>query len=380
MNNPSTLGLYLHVPFCRSKCLYCDFCSFPHPTEEQLAVYTEALCRDLERRAEQAKSYAVDTVYIGGGTPTVLPIERLKAVLSCVFKHYNVTENAEITVECNPATGSRAYFEALREVGVNRLSIGVQSAHEKELKALGRLHSFADFEATFRDARAAGFENISADVMSGIPYQTVESYLETLSCLIDLTPEHISAYSLIVEEQTPFGRMADRLPLPDEDTAREMFLQGIGFLEKAGYRQYEISNFAKPDFASRHNTKYWNCDPFLGFGPAAYSDFGGCRYGNSRDLQAYLRGEDILEECEKPSVHERKNEYLMLRMRMAEGVPVADFRNRFGEDLEKSFGCKLLPYIQQGLVRRTDAAYAFTKEGMCVSNEILSDVLDFDGD
>lgn len=373
-----TLGLYLHVPFCRSKCLYCDFCSFPHPTEAQLFAYADALCRDLEQKAEKAAAYAVDTVYLGGGTPTVLPIDALQKILSCVLGHYNVTKDAEITAECNPATANRAYLEAMREAGVNRLSIGLQSTHAAELKVLGRLHSFSDFEATLRDARAAGFENISADVMSGIPHQTVESYLETLSRLVALAPEHISAYSLIVEEGTPFGRMAERLPLPDEEAAREMILRGIEFLAARGYDQYEISNFAKRGRESRHNIKYWNCDPFLGFGPAAYSDFEGYRFGNSRDLQGFLRGEEILEECEKIAPSERKNEYVMLRMRMAHGVPIADFKIRFGEDFEATFGQKLKPFVERGLVARTNAGYAFRKEGMCVSNEILSEILDFD--
>jgi len=379
MKTPQTLGLYLHIPFCRSKCLYCDFCSFPHPSEAQLVSYTDALCRDLEHHAQKAVGYTVDTVYVGGGTPTVLPIGCLEQLFSTLFACYRVAKTAEITVECNPVTESRTYFEAMRKNGVNRLSIGLQSSHQAELKALGRLHSFADFETTVRDARAAGFENISADVMFGIPHQTMESYGETLNRLCALHPEHISAYSLIVEDQTPFGKMANSLPLPDEDTAREMYLQGIEILAQAGYRQYEISNFAKHGFASRHNIKYWNCDPFLGFGPAAYSDFEGYRFGNSRDLQAYLRGEEILEEREQISLEERKNEYVMLRMRMTDGVPARDFYNRFGEDFEAVFGKRLVPYVKQGLVMRTDERYAFTKEGMCVSNGILSDILDFNG-
>ncbi len=377
MSNRSTLGLYLHIPFCRSKCLYCDFCSFPHPSKERLEAYTDALCRDLSDQAKAAWEYTVDTVYIGGGTPTVLSEEQLLRILSTLHKNYQISPHAEITVECNPTTGSRSYFEALLHGGVNRLSIGLQSAHQKELRALGRLHSFADFEATVRDARAAGFQNISTDVMSGIPHQTTESYLETLKRLCDLSPEHISAYSLIVEENTPFGRMSDRLVLPDEDSAREMYLQGIEFLEKMGYRQYEISNFAKEGFESRHNIKYWNCDPFLGFGPAAYSDFEGYRFGNSRNLEGYLRGEEILEEREQISPRERKNEYVMLRMRMRDGVLFDEYRKRFQDDFETDYGKALSAYITQGLVVRSKKGYAFSPKGMCVSNEILSEILDF---
>ena len=220
--------------------------------------------------------------------------------------------------------------------------------------------------------------SLCVDVMSGIPHQTVESYLETLERLCACEPEHISAYSLIVEPQTPFGRMSDRLPLPDEDAARELFLRGIDFLESQGYHQYEISNFAKTGYASRHNLKYWNAEPFLGFGPAAYSDFEGSRFGNSRDLSGYLQGKAIREMCETPSPKERMNEYVMLRMRTAEGVLADAFFCRFGVAFEGLFGASLAPYIAGGLVKRSARGWSFTPEGMCVSNAILSEILEFD--
>lgn len=371
------LGLYLHVPFCRSKCLYCDFCSFPNRGEEQYRSYTDALCRDLAARAEECSRHEVDTVYLGGGTPTVLPIECLSKILNTVFANYAIKRDAEITVECNPVTGNPVLFEVLRKAGVNRLSLGVQSVHADELRALGRLHRFSDVENTLRDARAAGFENISVDVMFGIPRQSTESYLETLERLVALEPTHLSAYGLTVEAETPFGRMGERLVLPDEEDVRRMYFLGAEFLERAGYRQYEISNFAKEGYASRHNLKYWSCEEYLGFGPAAYSDFGGKRFGNSRDLGAYLAGRSILSEYETPSGEERKNEYVMLRMRTAQGMRADDYARRFGTSFEEEFGRKLERYIGGGFVRRGEDSWAFTREGMYVSNAILSEILDF---
>jgi oxygen-independent coproporphyrinogen-3 oxidase len=239
------------------------------------------------------------------------------------------------------------------------------------------LHSFADFRTILEDARAVGFENLSADVMFGIPKQTVGSYLQTLESLCALAPTHISAYGLTVEEGTPYGRMGDRLCLPDEEETRRMYLEGIDLLSQNRYAQYEISNFCREGFPSGHNLKYWSCEEYLGFGPAAYSDFGGSRFGNSRDLDAYIKGEDITEEREEIGKEERKNEYVMLRMRLASGLSRADFEARFGEALDARFGAALQRYISLGLVRRTHDGYVFTPDGWYVSNTILSEILDF---
>lgn len=372
------LGLYIHIPFCRSKCLYCDFCSFPRPDAERVGSYVTALCRDLSSRASDAAAYTVDSIYLGGGTPTILPARLLVKILETVFSNYRVAKDAEITAECNPATGDRETFDQMRRVGFNRLSIGLQSAHDIELRALGRLHSFSDFENTFLQARDAGFDNVSADVMSGIPHQTTESYLQTLDRLCALSPEHISAYGLAVEDGTPFGRMGSRLILPDEDTARQTYLEGISHLANNGYAQYEISNFARAGYESRHNLKYWNCEQYLGFGPAAYSDFGGVRFGNSRELDTYIEGRDIRIDTQKPSPHDRMNEYVMLRMRLAAGVDASDFAARFGVSFEDTFGKRLSTYLSGGFVKKTTNGWAFTPEGMYVSNAILSEILEFD--
>ena len=371
------LGLYLHIPFCRSKCLYCDFCSFPNVEGERMEAYVTALCRDLQKYAADCRDRTVDTVFLGGGTPTTLPARLLEQLMGEIQKNYQISTDAEITAECNPVTGERELFSRMRAAGINRLSIGLQSAHDRELKALGRLHNFDTFAVCFADAREAGFENISVDAMSGIPHQTSESRLETLQKICDLAPEHISSYDLIIEEGTPFARKADTLPLPDEDAARTMYLDGIRFLSENGYKQYEISNFAREGYESRHNLKYWNCDEYLGFGVAAHSDFGGVRFGNSRDIDAYLAGSDITEEKSIPDKSERINEYVMLRFRLCEGVSVSAFEERFGIDFEETFGKKLAPFLPSGLVRRENGQYCLSKEGMLVSNAILSQILDF---
>ena len=372
-----TLGLYVHIPFCRSKCLYCDFCSFPRQDEEKMAEYVSALFRDLKEHAPACRNYTVDTVFLGGGTPTTLPAYLLKDLMGEIYKYYNVSPNAEITAECNPITGQRELFARMRAAGINRLSIGLQSAHEKELKALGRLHSFDTFVTCFADARAAGFDNISVDVMSGIPYQTPKSRQETLQKVLALAPEHISSYDLIIEAGTPFARKRTTLSLPDEEAARQMYLEGIALLAENGYTQYEISNFAKPGFESRHNLKYWNCDEYLGFGVAAYSDFGGVRFGNSRDIKAYIAGLDITEEKGMPNKEERINEYVMLRFRLCKGIDVRTFKERFGVDFEETYGKKLAPFVKNGLVCKENGRYFLLPAGMLVSNTILSEILNF---
>ena len=371
------LGLYLHIPFCRSKCLYCDFCSFPRPQPSVMEAYTEVLIRDLKEKSSLCGDYIVDTVYFGGGTPTVLPPHLLERILRTVFDCYRVSSQAEITAECNPATQSEALFLQMRAAGFNRLSIGMQSAHSAELRALGRIHTFADCAQTVAEARRAGFENLSLDVMFGIPEQTEESFLQTLDMAMDLDPAHISAYGLIIEEGTPFYRMESKLNLPDEDASERMYFQLIEHLGARGWKQYEISNFAKEGYESRHNLKYWRCEEYLGFGPAAHSDFCGVRFGNSRDLTAYIEGGNILEEQNRIDIEERKNEYVMLGMRLAEGVCAKAFEERFGEPFEDRFGARLRRYVEGGFVRLSGSGAAFTPRGMYVSNAILSDILDF---
>lgn len=372
------LGLYLHIPFCRSKCHYCDFCSVPHPEPALVEAYVERLCADLRTWGARLRDYTVDTVYFGGGTPTLLPARSLCRLLDTVGEYLSLDMGAEITLECNPATGSPEGFSELRRAGFCRLSMGVQSVHKNELRALGRLHSWEDVCATYGAARHAGFDNISMDVMQGIPEQSTESYLDTLRALLSLSPEHISAYGLSVEEGTQFGHMGERLILPDEEASREMYFSGIELLESHGMHLYEISNFARAGYESRHNLKYWRCEEYLGLGPAAHSYLFGERFGNSRDIRAYIGGEDICEEREAVSRADEIFEYLMLRLRLCEGIDAADFSARFSRSLDSLVGKTLSRYVASGHVRRTANGYALTPEGMYLSNTVLSDLLDFD--
>ena len=370
------LGLYLHIPFCIQKCLYCDFCSFPHGTEETMRAYSRELCRRLTGSAPSCAHRPVDTVYFGGGTPSLLPIACFEEILACLREHYALTEDCEITCECNPASADGVYLAALRRLGVNRLSIGLQSAHENELRALGRAHSAEDFRAIFLDARGAGFDNISADVMYGIPHGTPESLGRTLDFLLALSPEHISAYGLKIEEGTPFDAMKARLPLPDEDTEWEMYRLLSDRLAAAGYHKYEISNFAKKGKESRHNLRYWLGEEYLGFGVAAHSYFGGERFGSSRNLFSFLAGEDITEERITLSPLDRRNEYLMLRLRLTEGICEEELSSRLGVSLASLYP-PLEERINGGFLKRELGRIAFTDRGFFVSNTILSEMLDW---
>ncbi len=371
------LGLYLHVPFCKSKCLYCDFCSTPRPTEERLEVYAAALLRDLERRAEDCASHEVTTVYFGGGTPTLLPIRAWERIMETIFRRYRISDSAEITAECNPATVELSELRAIRTLGVNRLSMGLQSIHEVERKALGRLHTFADFQRTWEQARAAGFDNLSADVMFGIPHQTVDSFRATLEAVVALEPKHLSAYALSVEEGTPFGRMGEeRLMLPNEDEAREMYLEMNRFLESHGLLRYEISNFALPGFESRHNLKYWRQEEYLGFGPAAHSDFGGERFGNGRDIDGYMRDQNIIEERSRPDAGERLEEFVMLRLRLREGIDRSELERLHGKAAAERLLERIRPFAEAGFAQMTKQGFRLSEEGLLVSNVILSELIE----
>ena len=371
------LGIYLHIPFCGSKCHYCDFCSFPNQSENTKQAYCDALCAQMKRYAPLAADYEVDTVYFGGGTPTALPAEMLCALLDQVKQLFCVAKDAEITAECNPATANAAYFSAMRKAGFNRLSIGAQSMHESELRLLGRAHTVEDFRATVQLARAAGFENISADLMYGIPEQTRQSLAESVGALCEIGVEHISAYGLKIEEGTPFFQKKDTLNLPDDDEVAAMYEDTVASLAAHGLVRYEISNFARAGYESRHNLKYWECDEYLGFGVAAYSCFAGRRFGISRDFGAYLDTREDFEENEPISSHEQMTEYVMLGLRLEKGIDKRAFVSRFGVEFDAVYGARLAPYIGSGFVLDSAENCRFTTSGFLVSNTILSEVLDF---
>ena len=375
------VGIYIHVPFCRSKCYYCDFCSKTHVTDEQTAEYVAALCREIEfiskKIGDSGQIPVADTVYFGGGTPTLLSAGDFERIFSKVADTFGISDGAEITAETNPKTADYEKLCDIRALGVNRLSIGMQSVHDGELRALGRIHTFADFCTSYNDARRAGFDNISADLMYGIPEQTRESFAASVNTLADMSPEHISSYCLTVEEGTPFAKRRDALCLPDEDIVADMYAEMTEILAKRGYEKYEISNFAHKGRESKHNIKYWRLEDYLGFGPAAHGCFDSTRYGHTRDIEAYIRGENTYCEVNRIELCERMNEYVMLGMRLEGGIRISDFEARFGQSFEEIFGQKLIKYAPE-YVYLGDDRCAFTPRGMFISNFILSDVLDFE--
>ncbi|MBQ4091211.1 MAG: radical SAM family heme chaperone HemW [Clostridia bacterium] len=366
------MGIYIHVPFCRSKCYYCDFCSQTRATEEQRELYVNRLIGEISSYKENGRELVADTVYFGGGTPTLLDAGQLGRILCAVDSVFGIEKNAEITAETNPKTVDAKALRDIRNAGVNRLSIGMQSANDVELRALGRIHTYNDFLVTFSEAREAGFDNISADLMYGIPEQTKESFEHSVRALAALCPEHISSYSLTVEEGTPFYRRRDSLALPDEDRVSDMYLMMSDILRDSGYEKYEISNFAHKGRESRHNVKYWRCEEYIGFGPAAHSFFAGRRYSNSRDIGSYLGGQDIRSLEPPMSKREAMDEFVMLGMRLSRGIDKAEFSALFGEDFDILYGNTFARFAPE-FVYIDKVVCRFTDKGMLVSNYILSE-------
>ena len=323
------LGLYVHIPFCRQKCSYCDFYSLPH-SEEKMDAYTAALVRHLEEVAPQAAAHVVDTVYIGGGTPTYLGAARLKTILTAIRKRYRLSHDAEITVEANPDSACDVKaLRTLHRAGVNRVSLGVQSADDALLRRIGRIHTFDQVKQAAQAIRKAGIRNLSMDLIYGLPGQTLDQWLDTLAEVLALDPQHISCYGLKLEEGTPLYLRREQETFPDDDQQAEMYLSAVDTLAQHGYEQYEISNFAKPGFASRHNLKYWHMDEYAGFGPGAHSDLGGVRFAYIRDIDRSIAGQLLLSDSETEETLARDFEYVMLSLRTAEGIDHAYFERTY---------------------------------------------------
>ena len=381
------LGLYLHIPFCRSKCAYCDFFSLVPSNEDLVERYINALILHMHSYRTGAKDYAPDTVFIGGGTPTSIGTDMLLKLIRAVRRNFSVIRGAEWTVEANPATVDVAMLNRLRRAGVNRLSMGLQSANNNELAALSRCHTRQEFAESFRLARQAGFDNISVDLMFGIPGQTVESLLKSLAFVMRMEPEHISLYNLKIEPGTPFYEKRDELKasLPTEEVEFEMYRAAIESLEKRGYMQYEISNFARFGFRCLHNLKYWNCEEYLGFGVSAHSYFNSNRFAFIDSVDRYIAAVKdknspvrITKESETVEARERMGEYIMLRLRLTDGIGSVDFARRFGVSFESQYGRKIDKYVRDGFIEKREGTYALTTAGMFVSNYILSDILEFE--
>lgn len=380
------LAIYIHIPFCVRKCLYCDFLSAP-ASDETREQYVQALCREIREERKSYVNYKIETIFLGGGTPSLLSGEQLDRILGTVFDAYQVADDCEISMEVNPGTVTKEKLKAYKRAGVNRLSIGMQSAVEEELQSLGRIHSSEDAFDTYELAIKTGFNNINIDLMSAIPGQTKESWKESLKRILDLepAPAHVSAYSLIIEEGTPFFEKTPTLP--DEDTEREMYKITNDILSEAGYLRYEISNYAKPGFACRHNCTYWERGSYAGFGIGAASLVEQVRFSNTRNLKDYLgkylknATVAIKENRQELSVEEQMEEFMFLGLRMMRGVSAGKFSDLFGKTIEQVYPGIVEKYCRQGLLQKIpeqgsgEARIALTERGIDVSNVIMADFL-----
>lgn len=381
--NQKELELYIHIPFCVKKCSYCDFLSAP-ATEQTKEAYMAALFAEIGGRAKDYKERIVTSIFIGGGTPSLLSGDSIRQLMEHIREGFTLAPDAEITVEVNPGTVTAEKLAAFYGAGINRLSIGMQSAQEQELKILGRIHDFDGFCQVYREAVEAGFTNINVDVMSGLPGQTLASYKDTLEKVLRLEPmpQHISAYSLIVEEGTPFAAMADRgeLPLPEEDTERAMYEETIEVLAGYGFHRYEISNYALDGYECRHNVGYWIRRDYLGFGIGAASLIGNVRFQNGRDLNAYLAHPlACREEQQSLTTQEQMEETMFLGLRLIRGVSYPEFARCYGQTLEEVYGEVISRNVADGLLTvredETGRRLMLTGRGLDVSNYVMAQFL-----
>lgn len=368
LNNP--IGLYIHVPFCASKCAYCDFYSIA-ANEETYENYKAVLLSQISEAKARLSVFA-DTLYFGGGTPTLLGGKRIAEIVMAAKKGFGLNK-AEITVECNPAEHLYDDFVIMAKAGVNRLSIGMQSCIDNELKALSRRHTAEDVIRTVEDAKRAGISNISIDIMLGIPHQTIESLQKSLEFCLGLGITHISCYMLKIEPDTPFGKTdISSLSLADEDTVADMYLMLSEYLESNGFEHYEVSNFAKKGYRAKHNMKYWEQKEYLGLGPAAHSYLGGKRFYFERNLYKYLTEPSPIFDSNGGD----KEEYVMLKLRVKDGIDFSEYKSKFGIDFtEKAIG-KAKLFEKNGLVKLTDRGFHLTSKGFLVSNTIIAEIID----
>lgn len=396
MQNKEELSLYIHIPFCVRKCGYCDFLSAP-ADEKARDWYVQALLMEIERyRGTETADRKIKTLYIGGGTPSILSVNQLDCIIQKIKCTFNFCDDIEASIEMNPGTASKEKCRALYQMGINRLSIGLQSTNDKELNTLGRIHSYEDFLNTYTWCREAGFQNINVDLMAALPYQTVESYTTGLRKIIRLAPEHISAYSLILEEGTPFYQKYNNgcYPLPDEEQERLMYRETEQILAQAGYERYEISNYAKKGYACRHNLVYWQGGDYLGLGLGSSSYMDGVRFHNTTDFNIYVNQCAYVEDREELSVQAKMEEFMFLGLRVMAGVSGTEFEKRFGKTMEDVYGDVLRKHEEEGLLQierkedRKEAAAAepakgktniekvmLTTKGVDVSNYVFADFL-----
>lgn len=374
------LGLYLHVPFCMKKCKYCDFLSWAGSEEEQ-ETYVQGLLKEIESYREFAKGYKVSTVFLGGGTPSILSGEQIERILGAVSDVFMMDKHAEITLETNPGTVTEEKLRSYKKAGINRLSIGLQSVKNENLKLLGRIHTYEEFLQSYELARQEGFKNISVDLISSLPGQTLESWKEELQEIVRLNPEHVSVYQLILEEGTPFYETYADHPelLPDEEVSREIYLSTGRILSEAGYEQYEISNYAKPGQESRHNLKYWDRADYLGLGLGAASMVRNIRMTNTRDLKTYLghcsQPKTMREDVQFLEEPRQMEEFMFLGLRKTRGVSRKEFHRVFGRDMDMVYEKTLAKCLENGMLKEHKDRVFLSEEGVLVSNLVLSEFL-----
>ena len=377
--NKKPLGIYIHIPFCRSKCQYCDFYSVTNKEHRLLEQYRKAICQHIKEAGAQAPDYLVDTIYFGGGTPSFFGPEGMSAILTAIRKSFDVSSSAEITFEANPDSITPHLLRRLRREGFNRVSLGIQCDNDEILKMIGRPHTYQQAVDAYKLIRRKGFRNVSVDLMYGLPGQSLTDWQDTLEHVLELKPEHISCYGLKVEEGTPLYEIQYEANLADDDTQADMYLHAIEILREHGYRQYEISNFCRKGHVSRHNLKYWSGDEYLGFGPAAASDFGGRRFTGIRDVHGYidgiLNGGTVLEDVQEVPFRERAGEYLMMRLRTSMGIVPDEYERKFLLPFAP-LEAKLEEFRSAHLAIRTyDGRWHLTAQGYLLSNSIISDLL-----
>ena len=380
-----SLELYVHIPFCVRKCEYCDFLSAPAGADTQ-QEYVRNLLLEIEQKGVRCTDYEVTTIFFGGGTPSILKAGWIADILDAIHRNFKVRKDAEITIECNPGTLTFEKLSIYKSAGINRISVGLQSASDAELRELGRIHTYEDFLRSYDLIRKKGFSNVNIDLMAALPGQTLKSYEQTLRRVLTLKPEHISAYSLIIEEGTPFYEKyeADELlrekgekpqMLPSEETERLMYERTKKLLLAHGYERYEISNYARRGYACRHNIGYWRRENYLGFGLGSASLLENERFHNTTDLTDYLGGDYLAYEQEKLDKKSQMEEFMFLGLRMTEGISTECFRQTFGLTVELVYGPVLEQQIADQLLRKEDGRIFLTERGLDVSNYVLAQFL-----
>ena len=372
------LGIYIHIPFCASRCAYCDFYSLAR-SERNMPKYQQALLQHIKESSKQLSGYYIDTVYFGGGTPSYYGADKIVELFNALKKHGRVLVDSEVTVEVNPDSITKSGMLKLRRAGINRLSMGVQSTNDNVLKTLGRRHTFEQAEQAMRNAREAGFDNVNIDLIYGLPSQSKESWAETLVRAAAMKPDHMSCYGLKIEENTPMYIFKDSPFLPDDDAQADMYLYMVETLSRYGYKQYEISNFARRGLESKHNMKYWCGEEYLGFGAAAHSFIGGVRFNYIADLVKYtenvLSGKTVVDQREEVSKFEQAGEYLMLGLRTVHGISEEEYRNIYPSSFDDVLEL-LNAYREREWAEEQNGRWHLTPQGFLLSNVLIGGVLD----